>query len=99
MAPVDGQIVYNFGTISEAVASIDTAVRSMNGTLDQLARDLSPLESSAWSSEAQAAYKIRKDRWTTASNHIVMILGQVKVSLAAGADRMQQTDRRAVNYF
>jgi WXG100 family type VII secretion target len=99
MAPVDGQIVYNFDTIAEAVTAIDTAIRTMNGTLEQLARDLSPLESDAWTSEAQAAYKIRKDRWTAASNHIVLILGQVKVSLEAGADRMRQTDKNAVNYF
>jgi WXG100 family type VII secretion target len=99
MAPVEGQIVYNFNTISEAVVAIDTAIGTMRGTLNQLETDLRPLETDAWTSEAQAAYKIRKDRWTVASNDIVQILGQVKVSLGAAAERMQATDRRAAGYF
>lgn len=97
--PADGQIVYNFDTIAEAVTAIDTAIRSMQGTLDQLATDLRPLETDAWTSEAQTAYKIRKDRWTTASDHIVQILTQVKMSLDAGSENMRSADRRATGYF
>jgi WXG100 family type VII secretion target len=99
MAPVEGQIVYNFNTISEAITAIDTAITTMRGTLSQLESDLRPLETDAWTSEAQQAYRVRKDRWTAASNHIVQILGQVKTSLGAAAERMQATDRKAAGYF
>jgi ESAT-6 family protein len=99
MPPNFGQIVYNFHTISEAITAIDTAIGTMRGTLSQLETDLRPLETDAWTSEAQQAYKIRKDRWTAASDHIVLILGQVKASLGAASDRMQATDRKAAGYF
>jgi WXG100 family type VII secretion target len=94
-----GQITYNFATMADATSAIDAAISSMRGTLDQLEADLRPLEGEAWSSEAQLAYKARKDRWNQASLHIVQILSQVKMALAASAERMQATDRRATNYF
>jgi len=96
---VDGQIVYNFGTIAGASSAIDTAVSTMRHLLSQLESDLRPLESEAWTSEAQAAYKIRKDKWNTASNHIALILTQVKGALENSASQMQATDRRAASYF
>jgi len=95
----DGQLIYNFDTIGGAVTAIDTAVATMRHLLSQLETDLRPLESEAWTSEAQTAYKIRKDKWTTASNHITTILTQVKVALESSASRMQSTDRRAAGYF
>jgi WXG100 family type VII secretion target len=95
----DGQIVYNFDTIAGASSAIDTAVSTMRHLLSQLETDLRPLETEAWTSEAQTAYKIRKDKWTTASNHIAEILAQVKVALESSAQRMQATDRRATGYF
>ena len=98
-ARVDGQIVYNFDTIAGAASAIDTAVSTMRHLLSQLETDLRPLETDAWTSEAQAAYKIRKDKWTAASNHIALILSQVKAALEASAQRMQATDRRAAGYF
>jgi len=98
-AATDGQIVYNFSTISGAVSAIDYATSTMRHLLSQLEGDLRPLESEAWTSEAQAAYKIRKDRWTAASNHIAVILTQVKGALENSAHRMQATDKRAAGYF
>jgi WXG100 family type VII secretion target len=85
--------------MAEAVTAIDTAIGRMRGTLTDVETGLRPLETGAWTSEAQVAYKIRKDRWNTAANHIVMILTQVKQSVAASAERMQATDRRAAGYF
>jgi len=98
-AQADGQILYDFGTIADAGSAIDTAVSTMRNLLSQLESDLRALESGAWTSEAQAAYKIRKDKWHNASNHIAMILSQVKVSLENSANQMQATDRRASTYF
>ena len=95
----DGQILYNFNTIAGATGAIDTAVGTMRHLLSQLEADLRPLESDAWTSEAQAAYKIRKDKWTAASNHIAQILSQVKLALENSASHMQATDRRAASYF
>ena len=100
MAPTaDGQLVYNFSTMAGAASAIDTAVGTMRHLLSQLESDLRPLESEAWTSEAQAAYKIRKDKWNTASNHIAQILSQVKMAVEESASRMQATDRRAASYF
>lgn len=98
-AQADGQILYDFGTIADAESAIDTAVSTMRNLLSQLESDLRPLESGAWTSEAQAAYKIRKDKWNNASNHIAMILSQVKVALENSAHQMKATDRRAASYF
>jgi WXG100 family type VII secretion target len=95
----DGSIVYNFDTIAGAGEAIDTAVSTMRHLLSQLETDLRPLESDAWTSEAQVAYKIRKDKWTTASNHIAQILTQVKAALESSSHRMKSTDTRAANYF
>ena len=95
----DGQIVYNFNTMASAVAAIDTAVSNMRSTLSQLESDLRPLESDAWTSEAQTAYKIRKDRWRQASEHIALVLGQVKTAVEGASDRMRATDRKAQSYF
>jgi WXG100 family type VII secretion target len=99
VARTDGQIIYNFDTIAGAMTAIDTAVSTMRHLLSQLETDLRPLETDAWTSEAQAAYKIRKDRWTTASNHIATILSQLKGALESSSQRMQATDRRAAGYF
>jgi WXG100 family type VII secretion target len=95
----DGQIVYNFNTMSSAVQAIDTAVSNMRSTLAQLESDLRPLETEAWTSEAQMAYKIRKDRWHRASEHIAVLLGQVKIAVEGASERMRATDRKAQNYF
>jgi WXG100 family type VII secretion target len=99
MAGNDGQVVYNFNTIGGAVASIDTAISSMKTTLSELERDLRPLETGAWASQAQEAYQARKRRWNQAAEHIAITLGQVKVALQNASDRMQETDRKAVGYF
>jgi WXG100 family type VII secretion target len=95
----DGQIRYDFNTIGGAVQAIDAAVASMRGTLSQLESDLRVLETDAWTSEAQMAYKIRKDKWHKSAEHIAMILGQVKVALQGAADRMHATDKKASAYF
>jgi WXG100 family type VII secretion target len=97
--PAGGQILYNFSTMAEAVAAIDTALSKMRGTLTEIETGLRPLETGAWESEAQVAYRIRKERWNTAANHIAMILGQVKVAVSNSAERMQATDRKAASYF
>jgi 6 kDa early secretory antigenic target len=95
----DGQIIYNFSTINGAVEAIDTAIASMRGTLGKLEQDLRPLETDAWTSEAQQAYKVRKDRWTTASGDIVLTLGKVRAALVTAAERMDGVDKKAVGYF
>ncbi|GEM_PF-7112852 len=95
----DGQVTYNFATIGTAIEAIDTAIGSMRGALSQLERDLHPLETDAWTSQAQVAYKARKDRWTGAANHITVVLGQVKTALDSAAQRMRDTDRKAISHF
>ncbi|MBN1173187.1 MAG: WXG100 family type VII secretion target [Micromonosporaceae bacterium] len=95
----DGQLIYNFSTMGDAVTAINTAVSNMRSTLSQLESDLRPLEGDAWSSVAQEQYRIRKDRWQKASDHIAMLLERVKASLAQASERMQNTDQRAAQYF
>jgi WXG100 family type VII secretion target len=97
--PTGGQILYNFNTMSEAVLAIDTAISKMRGTLDEIEQGMRPLETGAWESEAQVAYRLRKDRWNNAANHIALVLGQVKLAVANSSERMQATDRRAAGYF
>jgi WXG100 family type VII secretion target len=94
-----GQIVYNFDTIAGAGEAIDTAVSTMRNLLSQLETDLRPLETDAWTSEAQTQYKIRKDKWTAASNHIAQVLTQVKNALESSSHRMKHTDNKAASYF
>lgn len=95
----DGQIVYQFHTMATAAEAIDTAINSLNATLTDVERDLRPLEGEAWTSEAQQAYKIRKDRWRAAANHIATTMGQVKAAVLSSSERMQGTDKKAAGYF
>ena len=99
MAPADGSLVYHFGNMASAVEAIDGAVNSMRSTLSQLESDLRPLESGAWSSEAQQQYKIRKDRWHKSSEDIAVVLGKIRQSLEQAATNMRATDNKAKSYF
>lgn len=95
----DGQIRYDFNVIGTAGDAIDAAVTSMKNTLSALEADLAPLASDAWTSEAQTAYKIRRDRWNNASEHIALVLEGLKVALADSAVRMRGADKKAASYF
>jgi WXG100 family type VII secretion target len=99
MAPGADGIVYNFGTMQQAVASIDATVSKMNGLLSDLDQSLRPLETNAWSSDAQQQYKIRKDQWTNGAADIALLLGKVKQAVESAASNMRATDTRAKGYF
>lgn len=81
-----------FGALHHASESITTALRSLQGQLDQLERDAAPLVST-WQGDAQQAYHLRQTRWREAADHLSVMLRDIKRALDDSAAEYLRTER------
>jgi WXG100 family type VII secretion target len=94
----NGQLLVNFGALSQASGDIQKALNALQSQLDQLERDAGPLVST-WDGLAQAAYQERQRKWQTAANELSEILRHIKIAVDDSATDYQDTERKATNRF
>jgi|GEM_PF-5628922 len=94
------QLTYNYAGITNAQEAIDQFIRLLDGELDYIEGELSPLEGDAWKgSEAQTAYFDAKSKWRAAALEIATQLVTLKDRLQSGQDGIRATDLRAAQMF
>ena len=82
-----------FGAMQHAGDSIITALRTLQGQLDQLERDAAPLVAT-WQGDAQQAYQQRQTRWREAAEHLSVMLRDIKRALDESAADYLHTENQ-----
>lgn len=87
-------IRYQFGAISQAAEDIRATAAKINGNLEQLKAQISPM-TAAWEGESSTAYQEAQRKWDTAAQEINTILHTISATVAEGNQRMSEINRRA----
>jgi 6 kDa early secretory antigenic target len=92
------KILYNYGGIQEAAASIDRFVQFMNSELDTVEAGGRRLLGT-WDSDASNAFNDCVRRWNQNARDLAVLLLQLKDALDDGVIDMAAADRKAAALF
>ena len=93
----DGLLV-DHAALDQAAQDLSTAVRDIDGRMNQLEDELRPLQSD-WTGQAKGQYDISKQRWNTAIYEMLTVLGQTSSSVTqSNADYIRSDQRGADNF-
>ena len=96
-AGFDGLVV-NHGGLNEVTDQLGQAVKQIDNRLNDLEKDLAPLQSE-WSGEAQAAYHQAKAKWDQAIAEMQQLLNDTSNTVAQSNQDYQSADKRGANSF
>ncbi|AGN18322.1 hypothetical protein cgp_0672 [Corynebacterium glutamicum MB001] len=87
-------IRYEFGAIQGAATDINSTSGRINSLLDGLKSQLQPMVAS-WEGESSEAYSEAQLKWDRAAAELNTILATISNTVAQGAERMSDVNRRA----
>jgi early secretory antigenic target protein ESAT-6 len=93
----DGLLV-DHAALDQAAQDLSTAVRDIDGRMNQLEDELRPLQSD-WTGQAKGQYDISKQRWNTAIYEMLTVLGQTSSSVTQSNSDYIRADQRGADSF
>ena len=93
----DGLVV-NHGGLNEMTDHLYKMVKDIDDSMNNLERDLAPLQSE-WSGNAQAAYHQAKTKWDTAIAEMMQLLGDTGNTVGQSNVDYHASDMRGANSF
>jgi 6 kDa early secretory antigenic target len=93
----DGLVV-NHGGLNEVGEHLYTMVKDIDDRMNNLERDLAPLQSE-WSGNAQTAYNTAKTKWDTAIAEMMQLLGDTSNTVGQSNVEYHAADLRGANSF
>ena len=93
----DGLVV-NHGGLNEVTDHLYKAVKDIDDRMNNLERDLAPLQSE-WSGNAQAAYQQAKTKWDTAIAEMMQLLNDTGTTVGQSNTDYHAADMRGANSF
>jgi early secretory antigenic target protein ESAT-6 len=84
-------LIVNEARLRQAAEDIESAIKSMDGALDDAENSARPLIST-WQGTARTAYDARQQKWTQAANDLTTMLRDVKKAVIETADRFRATE-------
>jgi len=97
MPGFDGLLV-DHAALDQAAQDLSTAVRDIDGRMNQLEDELRPLQSD-WTGRAKDQYAISKQRWNTAIYEMLTVLGQTSSSVTQSNTDYISADQRGADSF
>jgi WXG100 family type VII secretion target len=91
-------LVVDFAAMQSASADIASALKNLNGHLEQLQTDAGPLVST-WAGTAQAAYHARQQTWTNAANDLAAMLRDIHRALEESTHDYHHTEKGNTDLF
>ena len=93
----DGLVV-NHGGLNEVTDHLYQAVKNIDDRMNNLERDLAPLQSD-WSGNAQAAYNTAKVKWDTAIAEMMQLLNDTGRTVGDSNVEYHAAEMRGANSF
>jgi len=93
----DGLVV-NHGGLNEVGDHLYKMVKDIDDRMNNLERDLAPLQSE-WSGNAQAAYNQAKTKWDTAIAEMMQLLSDTSTTVGQSNQDYHAADMRGANSF
>ena len=97
MTGFDGLVV-NHGGLNEVTEHLYKMVKDIDDRMNNLERDLAPLQSD-WSGNAQQAYNTAKTKWDTAIAEMMQLLGDTGNTVGQSNVEYHAADLRGANSF
>jgi early secretory antigenic target protein ESAT-6 len=97
MTGFDGLVV-NHGGLNEVTDHLYKMVKDIDDRMNNLERDLGPLQSE-WSGNAQQAYNTAKTKWDTAIAEMMQLLNDTGVTVGQSNTDYHAADVRGANQF
>jgi WXG100 family type VII secretion target len=97
MTGFDGLVV-NHGGLNEVTDQLYRAVKDIDDRMNNLERDLMPLQGE-WSGNAQAAYNQAKTKWDTAIAEMMQLLSDTGTTVGESNVDYHRADMRGANSF
>ncbi|GAB3073145.1 WXG100 family type VII secretion target [Nocardioides zeae] len=88
----------NHGSLEAASQDLVSTARDIEGRLDQLESELSPLRSE-WEGQAQQAYLTAKAQWDTAIAEMIALLESTGNAVQASNQEYRAADLRGADRF
>ncbi|HEX5089619.1 MAG TPA: WXG100 family type VII secretion target [Nocardioides sp.] len=93
----DGLVV-NHGGLDEVGQHLYKMVKDIDNRMNDLERDLAPLQSD-WSGNAQMAYNQAKTKWDTAIAEMMQLLNDTSTTVGQSNQDYHAADVRGANQF
>ena len=93
----DGLVV-NHGGLNEVGEHLYKMVKDIDDRMNNLERDLAPLQSE-WSGNAQTAYNTAKIKWDTAIAEMMQLLNDTGTTVGQSNQDYHAADMRGANSF
>jgi len=93
----DGLVV-NHGGLNEVTDHLHKMVKDIDDRMNNLERDLAPLQSD-WSGNAQAAYTQAKAKWDTAISEMMQLLNDTGTTVGQSNQDYHSADLRGAHSF
>ncbi|MFF5230559.1 WXG100 family type VII secretion target [Dactylosporangium sp. NPDC000521] len=95
---MDDTLVVNFAAMDHAGQSIQSALNTLTGRLDEVSQ-LGRRLTAGWQGESQEAYAARQANWERAGADLAATLREIKVALDESMRRYLETEQRNRHLF
>ena len=96
--PQNDGLLVDHAALDQAAQDLSTAVRDIDGRMNQLEDELASLQSD-WTGQAKDQYAISKQRWNTAIYEMLTVLGQTSSSVTQSNTDYISADQRGADSF
>ena len=97
--PVEADgISVKFEAVSDVEARIGATLKNLSAELDDLERNLNPIQA-RWTGEARAAYGVDKKKWDTAKEDMKLVLAQMQKAVKDAHETYVQVNNKTKNLF
>ncbi|MCZ4078136.1 hypothetical protein BJD99_02520 [Rhodococcus sp. 1163] len=88
---MDGEIRYNFGSITDLAGGMTNKWQSLNDKLDEIKSSIQPLVAT-WQGADADAYQVKQGEWNSAQTELTTVLQSLIGAVNSGNQKMMEQE-------